>query len=88
MALNQGDEWARLALAAVLLDSGRLEEAVNILSPWSRAQAVLLKAAAFVKQGKAQEAGDIYSTLSEEDMPPENAMIAADRMALLRLFKP
>jgi tetratricopeptide (TPR) repeat protein len=41
-----------------------------------------------MKQGKTQEAVDIYEVLPEEDMPTENAMIAADREALLQLFKP
>jgi tetratricopeptide (TPR) repeat protein len=87
-SLNPGNEWACLSLAAVHLDAERYEEAIKLLSPLRGAHVRLLEAAAVIKLGKAREAVDIYGAIPEKDMPPENAMIAAEREALLQLFKP
>ncbi len=87
-SLNPNQSWARLSLATARLDAGRYEEAVRILSAAEKPHHRLLYAAAVFKQGKTQEAAEIYSAIPEEDMPPQNVMLAAERTALLKLFKP
>jgi tetratricopeptide (TPR) repeat protein len=87
-SLNPKDEGACLSLAAAYLDSGRNEEAIKILSAAEAPYARLLEATAVFKQGKTQEAVEIFMAIPAGDMPTQNIMLSAERTALLKLFKP
>jgi tetratricopeptide (TPR) repeat protein len=47
-----------------------------------------LEATAYAKQGKTQEAVNIYFSIPEEKISPKNIPLTNDRMVLLQTFKP
>jgi tetratricopeptide (TPR) repeat protein len=88
-SLNPTNNWALQSLGAVYLDLGRYDESVELLSEVKNNPRVrILEATAKARQGKIQEAEDIYFSIPENDMTPNNVPLMADRAALLQVFKP
>lgn len=87
--LNSSDAPIQLSLGAAYLDRGQYDESIKLLSPIKdNSTARLLEATAYAKQGKMKEAENVYLSIPEEEIDPNNIPQAHDRMALLQTFKP
>ena len=87
--LNSSDAPIQLSLGAAYLDRGQYDESIKLLSPIKdNSTARLLEATAYAKQGKMKEAENVYLSIPEEEIAPNNIPQAHDRMALLQTFKP
>ncbi|MCJ7618387.1 MAG: tetratricopeptide repeat protein [Desulfobacterales bacterium] len=88
-SLDSANSWAQLSLSASYLDRGKYDESIKLLAQVKDSpKARLYEATAYAKQGKAQEAVNIYLSIPEEEMSPKNIPLMNDRMALLQTFKP
>ncbi len=88
-AIDPANSWARYSLGASYLDQGQYTESIRLLAQVKDSpRARVLEATAYAKQGKMNEAENIYCSIPEEEMSPKNIPFMNDRMALLELFKP
>jgi len=89
VSLDPNGDWTRLSLGGAQLDRGDYPEAIKTLFPVKgNASARLLEATAYARQGNASEAVGIYAALGEEQFPPGNAPLMAERAALLQALTP
>ena len=88
-SLDSANYWARSSLGAAYLDRGQYDDASKLLAQVKDSSgARILEATAYAKQGKMNEAINIYCSIPEEEMSPKNIPLMNDRMALLQIFKP
>ena len=87
-SLDPANEWALYSLGAAYLDRGQYDDASKLLAQVKGPRARMLEATAYAKQGKLDEAVNIYCSIPEEEITPKNVPLMSDRMALLQIFKP
>lgn len=88
-SLDPANSWSLTSLGAAYLERGQYAESVELLiQAKNNTRARILEATAMARQGKIKEAEDIYFSIPEAEMMPNNVPLMADRAALLQIFKP
>jgi tetratricopeptide (TPR) repeat protein len=88
-SLSPGNEYALVSLGVAYLDRGQYDRSLELLTQAKNNNlARILEATAMARQGNIKEAGDIYFSIPENEMTPNNVPLMADRAALLQIFKP
>jgi tetratricopeptide (TPR) repeat protein len=84
-----GNIWVQRSLGAAYLDRGRFDDAIRMLSQVNdNATARILEATAYAGKGQIARAMALCVNLPADQLSPADIPQTADRMALLRIFKP
>ena len=87
--LYPSNRWAQYSAGAAYFDKGQYDQAIQILVQVKDiAEAKIMLATAYAKQGKTKEAIDTYMNIPAEELSPKNVPLWNGRAALLATLAP